>query len=238
MSRTLAIASREWCSFFQLPIGWVVLALYLALCGGVFGLFVLAPGQPATMRPLFALSTWLMLFVAPAISMRLFAEEYRSRSIDGLVSAPVTDWQIVIGKYLGGVGFLLAMIAPTIVFVFVLEAVSNPDYGPILLGYLGMAMVGSLYLALGALASSLTSNQTVAFLGALFTLLMLKIATVEGAEKLDGPLAVISRGLSVDFHLESFAKGVLDTGDLAFFLAGCVWFVTLTAISLESRRWR
>ena len=238
MSHTLAIAWREFGAFYRLPVGWVVTALYLALCAGVFTIFVLTPGQPATMRPLFALSTWLLLFVAPAISMRLLSDEYRSGSIEGLVSAPVSDWQIVIGKHLGGTLFLLGMLAPTLIFVVVLEVVSNPDYGPILLGYLGMALVGVLYLSIGTLASSLTANQTVAFLGTLFALLLLRMATVQGAVMLDEPWSRLVSSLSVDMHMDGFAKGVLDTGDLVFFLAGSVWFIALAAIAVESRRWR
>lgn len=238
MSQTVAIAWREFGAFYRLPIGWVVTALYLALGAAVFTLFVLTPGQPATMRPLFALSDWLMLFVAPAVSMRLLSEEYRAGTIEGLASAPVSDWQVVIGKHFGAALFLVTMIAPTLVFVIVLESVSDPDYGPILLGYLGMALVGLLYMSIGTLASSLTANQTVAFLGTLFALLILRLATAQGAARLPEPWSRLVSSLSVDLHLQGFAKGVLDTGDLVYFLVASVWFVVLAAVSVESRRWR
>ena len=238
MRRITAIAAREVGAFYRLPLGWVVTALYLLLAGGVFAVFVLRPAEPASLRPFFALSDWLLLFVAPAISMRLLSEELRTGTIEGLLSAPVSDWEVVLGKYLGAAGFLAAMFAPTLVYVLVLEAVSSPDYGPILSGYLGMALVGLLYLSIGMLASSLTSNQTVAFLTTLFFLLLLRFATVQGATMVGEPWSQLLFALSIDLRMEGFAKGVIDTGDAAALLCASVWFIVLTVVSVESRRWR
>jgi ABC-2 type transport system permease protein len=238
MTRILAIACREVGAFYRLPLGWVVTALYLLLAGGVFTLSVMQPAAPATMRPFFGISGWMLLFVAPAISMRLISEEHRAGSMDGLLSAPITDWQVVIGKYLGAAGFLCAMVAPTLVYVLVLEAVSNPDYGPIVTGYLGMALVGMLYLAVGLLASSLTNNQTVAFLATLFFLLIARLATTQGPAYLGEPFARWLFAMSIDLRESGFARGVIDTGDVTFFIAATVWFVVLTVTVVESRRWR
>ena len=138
MRAALAIASREVAACFRTSIGWVVLALYVLLSGLWFGLQTLQPGEPASMRALLDFSQWILLMVAPAISMRLFAEELRTGTIDPLVSTPVSDWSIVIGKYLGGLGFLGIMLAATLIHVGVLELVANPDYGPIIAGYAGL----------------------------------------------------------------------------------------------------
>jgi len=238
MSAALAIAQRELASFFRLPIGWVVIALYLVLTGLVFGMWTLRPGEPASMQTLFQLSGWLMIFVAPAISMRLVSEELRTGTIEPLMTAPVSDWQIVIGKYLGGVGFLLTMLAPTLLFVVILEVFSSPDYGPIVAGYAGLLALGMLYLAVGLLVSTLTSNQVVAFLGTLFFLLFMRIATTQGAAFLGPPLDRPLYALSVDLRMTDFARGVIDTGHLVFFLATSVWFTALAVVALESRRWR
>jgi len=238
MSQILAIAAREVGAFYRIPLGWVVTALYLLLAGGVFTLAVIQPAAPATMRPFFGISGWLLLFVAPAISMRLIAEEQRTGSMDGLLSAPISDWQVVIGKFLGAAGFLVAMVAPTLVYVLVLEVIADPDYGPILAGYLGMALVGMLYLAVGLLGSSLTNNQTVAFLATLFFLLIARFGALEGPKHLGEPFARWLFALSIDLREASFARGVIDTGDVAFFVAATVWFVVLTVAVVESRRWR
>jgi gliding motility-associated transport system permease protein len=238
MRAVLAIASREVGAFYRVPLGWVVTSLYLLLAGVVFGFFVLRPAEPASMRPFFQFSHWLLVFVAPAVSMRLFAEEERSGSLDGLRSAPVSDWHIVIGKYLGGAIFLISMLAPTLLYLPLLEYFADPDYGPIFSGFLGMAMVGLLYLSVGMLASSLTSNQTVAFLSTLFLLVIWQLATTSGASALGPPYDKLLYAVSLDLRLESFSKGVLDTGDIVTLAVSSLYCVVLTAVGLESRRWR
>jgi len=237
MTPTLAIAWREFASFYRLPIGWVVTSLYLLLTGVVFSTQI-RPGDPASMRSFFDLSVWLLLFVAPAISMRLLAEERRSGSLELLMTAPVSDWKVVFGKYLGSVGFLLAMIAPTLLYAALLESLADPDYGPILAGYLGMILLGGLYLAIGLFASTLTSNQIVAFLGTLFFLLLLSLLTVRGAEYVAAPFDEALYALSVQLRMSDFAKGVIDTAHVVFFLAATFWFLVLAVLSLEFQRWR
>jgi len=233
-----AIAWREFASFFRLSIGWVVIALYLALSGAVFSLGTLRAGEPASMRWFFGLSTWLLMFIAPAISMRLLSEETRNGTIEPLMTAPVSDWALVVGKFLGGVCFLAAMLAPTLAYAVTLEALSEPDYGPIASGYAGLALVGVFYLGVGTMFSALTSNQIVAFLGTLFFLLLLRFATLQGAAFVGAPYDGWLHTLSVDLRMADFGKGVVDTAHVVYFLAGGAWFVTLGVVAVESRRWR
>ena len=127
MTQLLAISSRELAAYFRTPVGWVVTALYLALSSVVFAVLVLAPAEPASLRPFFGLSGWLLMFVAPAISMRLISDEIRSGTIEPLMTAPVSDWLIILGKYAGAVAFLAIMLLPTLVYPATLEALSNPD---------------------------------------------------------------------------------------------------------------
>jgi ABC-2 type transport system permease protein len=238
VSALSAIAWREVGAYYRVPLGWVVTALYLMLAGVVFGFFVLQPAEPASLRPFFSFSHWLLVFVAPAVSMRLFAEEQRLGSLDGLRSAPVSDWHIVVGKYIGAALFMVTMLAPTLVYLLIMESVADPDYGPIFSGFLGMTLVALLYLSVGMLASSLTSNQTVAFLSTLFILVLWQLATTSGAAALGPPWDAPLYALSIDLRLESFSKGVLDTGDIITLLVVSLWCVLITAIGLESRRWR
>ncbi len=238
MKPLLAIAGREYASFFRLPIGWVVIALFLALAGFVFALGSLQPGEPATLQSFFNLVSWLMIFIAPAISMRLVSDELRSGAIEPLMTAPVSDWQVIAGKYAGGVAFLFTILAPTLVYALVLEWLADPDPGPILAGYLGVALMGMLYLAVGLLASTLTANQIVAFLGALFALLLVRMATVWGARFVEPPFTDALYALSVDLRVADFSRGVIDTSHIVFFLAASAWFIVLAVVALESRRWR
>ncbi|MEC9374415.1 MAG: ABC transporter permease subunit [Planctomycetota bacterium] len=237
MMRTLSIAQREFASFFRQPIGWVVIALFMALGGVVFSTSI-QPGAPATMRGFFRTAVWLLAFVAPAISMRLFSEELRSGTIEPLMTSPVSDWEIVFGKYLGGLGFLLAMLAPTLVFPITLELIAAPDYGPIVAGYAGLILLGALYLAVGVLFSATTSNQIVAFLATLFFLLFLGIGVSRGAAYLGPPADAALYALSPELRMSDFAKGVIDTSHVVFFLAAALWFLTLCVVTLEVRRWK
>jgi ABC-2 type transport system permease protein len=238
MTRALAIAQRELASYFRLPIGWVVIALYLVLTGFVFAFGTLAPGRAATMREFFQLSSWLVLFVAPAVSMRLISEELRAGTIEPLMTAPVSDWEVLIGKHLAGAGFLFAMVAPTLVYVGVLALLAPIDPGPVVAGYAGLLLLGLFYLSAGLFFSALTANQIVAFLSTLFFLLLLRVVSTEGARRVGPPIDKVFYALSVDLRLLDFAKGVIDTSHVVFFLAGSAWFVALAAVALESRRWR
>jgi ABC-2 type transport system permease protein len=239
MSTARVIAEREFASMFRLPVGWVVIALYLLLTGLVFAVQVLIPGEPASMRGFFGWANWLLLPIAPAISMRLLSEEYRSGTIEALMTAPVSDAWVVIGKYVGGLAFILAMLAPTLVYVLVLTRVSSPapDFGPILAGYLSLALVGALYLAIGLLVSSLTSNQTLAFIGTMLGLVIFLLIT-ETASWAPDWLGEALRFVSIPRRISDFARGVIDTSHIIFFASATLWFLVLAHVSLESRRWR
>jgi ABC-2 type transport system permease protein len=241
MRATTIIAARELSSFFRLPVGWVVISLYLLLTGIVFGLIVLHPGAPSTLRSFFSVSAWLLLPVAPAISMRLLSEELRSGTIEPLMTSPVSDAAIVLGKYLGAMAFLALMIAPTLIYPAILFTVSDPrpDPGPILAGYLSLILVGAAYLAVGLFASALTSNQTLAFIGTLlFLLLLLMLATIENAEFMTSWMNAAVYTLSIPRRIKDFARGLIDTSHIVFFVSWSVWFIVMAVVAVQSRRWR
>lgn len=244
MSTTRLIAFRELASFFRLPVGWVVIALYLLLAGGLFAWLALTPGEPASMRIFFSLSAWLLLPVAPAISMRLFSEEFRAGTMEPLQTSPATDSAIVVGKFIGGFFFLIAMLTPTIAYPIVLHQISSPapDPGPILAGYASLLLAGGLYLAIGLFASSLTSNQTLAYIVALLAILIVLLGAAFAPENPAGPIeqaaSTLASALSISKRLGEFAKGVVSLSSVIFFVSGIVWFVVLTIVSVQSRRWR
>ncbi len=241
MDRTLAIATREFRSYFRLPVGWIVMALYLFLTGVVFAISALVPGEPATLRGFFVASGFLMLPIVPAVSMRLLSDEFRSGTAEPLMTSPITDAAIVLGKYLGAAAFLVALHLPTLVYPAILMSISDPaaDPGPIAAGYLSLLLLGLLYLSVGTLTSALTSNQVLAFIGTLLLLIIVQLVTSEGvATKLPEPAGRFLMRLSIPERLDDFAKGVIDSGHVVFFVSVSAWFLVLAFVALESRRWR
>lgn len=240
MHTTLAIARRELASFFRLPVGWVAMALFAAAAGVVFCVSVLREGAPASLRPLYALSGWLLLPVAPAISMRLFSDELRAGTIEPLMTSPARDGSIVAGKFLGAAGFLFLTLSPLAVLAGVLAWAASPapDAGAMLAGALALGLSGLLFLSIGAFCSSLTGNQTLAFLAGFFAILALLLLPALPM----GALPEWARGALVRLaptpRLGDFARGVIDTRHAAYFLSGALVMLVLTTLSLQSRRWR
>jgi ABC-2 type transport system permease protein len=235
------IAAREIDSLFRLPVGWIVVALYAFLSALVFVQTTLVPGGPGTMRYFFASAVWMMVPIAPAISMRLFSEEARSGTIEMLRTAPVGDFAVALGKFLGAWLFLGITLAPTLILPITLAFVSEPrpEPGPILTGYLTLFLVGGLYLGIGLVASALTSSQTLAFLGTMMAIVLLMMVTSLAGplQMLVGPRAQeLATAFSVTARVDELAKGVLDTAAVAFFLIGAGWAVVIAAGVLESHR--
>ena len=247
MSVTLAVARREFSSFFRLPLGWIAMALFVFLAGAILGVDTLRPGHPASMRVFFAFAGWVLLPIVPAISMRLVSEELRSGTIEPLLTSPASDYAVVLGKYLGSLAFLLVLFASTGVHVVILLAHSSPvpDLGPIGAGYLCLSLVAALYLAIGLLASSLTSNQTLAFLATFFALLALLMAPPlldpylpASSSRLSAAIREGVSALAVNRRVTDFARGIIDTSHLVFFISLASFLVFLSGVALESRRWR
>jgi len=177
MRNTLAIARRELSGFFFSPIAYVVIALFSLLAGVIFMTFVLQENRPAELRTLFAAVVWVLIPITPAISMRLMSEELKSGTIEPLMTAPVGDAAVIVGKWLGGLGFFAVLLVPTLCYVILLEMFGAPDYGPIISGYVGLLLVGGLYMAIGTFASVMTRNQIIAFVVTVFTILIFTVVT-------------------------------------------------------------
>lgn len=177
MTHTFAIARRELSSYFFSPIAYVVISLFALLAGLLFMSFVLNPSRPAELRFLFTAVVWILIPITPAISMRLMSEELKTGTIEPLMTAPVGDVSVILGKWLGGLGFYAVLLAPTLAYVVILEIWASPEYGPIVSGYVGLLLVGGLYLAIGMLASVLTRNQIIAFVVTVFAILIFTVVT-------------------------------------------------------------
>ncbi len=232
-----SVAWREYASFFRTSLGWVVMALFLALSAAVFSASI-QPGEPATLRGFFSVWWALLLFVAPAVSMRLFSDDLRSGTIETLLASPASEASIVGGKFVAAVGFFLTMLAPTLVFVVVLESLSDPDWGPILAGYLGITLMGMLYLAIGLAASTMTSSQTLAYLGTLVVLILADILLVQASSRVGPRVGQVLLGMSPNVRAADFARGLIETRHIVFFLSASFVALAIATVSIQSRRWR
>jgi ABC-2 type transport system permease protein len=231
-----AVAQREMRSYFLSPLAYVVIALFLALAGYLFAL-ILANGREASLRGLVQNVSVLYLFIVPAISMRLLAEEQRTGTVELLLTNPVQEWEIVTGKFLASILLVLVMLGLTLLFPLFLYMFGNPDTGPILTGYLGVFLQAAAFLAVGLWASSLTQNQIVAAIVSFALLLILWLSDNLG-QFLGGTIGQIVSYTSVINHFQSFPQGVIESKDVIYYLTLVIAGVVLSTLSLQSRRVR
>ena len=239
-SRALVIGRRELFSYFVSPIAYVAMVLFLLACGFAF-YQDFAPGQPAMMRHLFDWMLWFLCFVVPMLCMGSISQEWASGTIETLMTAPVTDTEVVVGKYLGSMGFVLVLMAPTLIYVVLMAIFANPrlDLGPVVSGYLGMIFAGSLFVAVSLFCSSLTRSQMVAAVSAFALLALLTILPwLVGAWATLGDFWRTVVNQAVYARYADFSKGVIDLGHIVFFLVTTAAFLFFTVKALEFRRWK
>lgn len=237
MRTVQAVAWKEIQIYFSSPTAYIVGMIFLALTGFFFTQDLSNPFPEATLDTFFFWATIILILIAPALTMRLMAEEQKLGTIELLLTSPVRDWEVVIGKYIACLVFLLATEALTVYYVILLVVFADPDPGPILSGYLGLALYGAAALSIGLLTSTLTSNQIVAAVVAMGILLVLNFADRAGAT-VGGLAATIIGELSLAGHFDDFIRGVIDTKDIVYYLILTAFFLFLTIRALESRRWR
>jgi ABC-2 type transport system permease protein len=238
MGRAFAIARRELSSYFYSPIAYVALSLFLLASAFAFWDDFM-PGQPAEMRHIFQWMVWLLVFIVPILSMGLLAQEWATGTIESLLTAPVSEADVVLGKFLGSLGFFVVLLAPTLVYAVLLSIFGQTDNGAIASGYLGILLVGALFIAIGLLCSCLTRSQVIAAVSAAGVLFLITIVPWYVAGK--ATLGQFWRTVTdqcVMRRYEDFAKGVLDTGNLVFFIAATATLLFLTTKILEIRRWK
>ncbi len=238
MSAVCAIIGREVRANFLSPVGYLVAAIFAAITGIIFLARTFDQGQPASMRLVFEWGTWLLMFVCPAISMRMIAEEKRLGTWEMLSSCPVSERGIVLGKFMGGMLFLAIILLPTASLVVALEFYGRPDYGEIACGYLGLLLAGAAYLASGLLASALAASQIIAFLVTLFFWLGLSLSAKLLPAYLPGRWADVAFAADPDPRLRDFAIGLLDTSNVVFFVTLTALFLVAATRVLAAGRWR
>ena len=239
MRNTVAIMQRELFALFYSPIGYIVIAGFLLLTGVIVLVTdTFGPGKPATLRTVFDFTPYVLTIIIPAISMRMISEEYRSGTIETLMTAPLSDAQMVIGKYLAALLFYAIMLAGTLVYLFLMIWFGNPDVGVSLSSYLGLLLVGAAFAAFGVFTSSLTSNQIVAWMLGMVPLMLFVWFGTFIVRASQGGLRDILQKANIARHLDLFNRGLVSAESVVFFLSIAALFLFITIKVVESRRWR
>ncbi|MDB5295513.1 MAG: hypothetical protein JWO31_1496 [Phycisphaerales bacterium] len=239
MTRAPTIARREISGYFYSPIAYVALTVFL-LAAGFFFQRDFEPGQPAGLRNVFDQMVWALVFVVPILCMGLMAQEWAAGTVETLFTAPVGETDVVLGKFLGATGFFAVLLAPTLLYVVLLRLYSRLDFGPIVAGYLGLVLVGALFVSVGLFCSSLTRSQVVAAVATVAVLFVITIAPYllqQNASQLSARWRTVTE-YGVYNRYVDFSKGVVDSGHVVFFLAVTAVFLFLTVKVLEARRWK
>ena len=215
------IAQRELRAFFDSLIAYILLALFLGFSGfftWLYGADVFLLGQ-ASLQSFFGVAYWTLFLFIPALTMRMIAEERRSGTIELLLTKAISDRQVVVGKFLACLSLLAIALAFTLPYYVTISLIGPIDHGAVLSGYLGLLLMSGVYISIGLLASSLTDNQIVAFLTALFIGLFFHIIFEVLAGNFTGPVAAVLGALSMANHFDSISRGVIDSKDLVYFLS-------------------
>ena len=249
MNGVLAILNRELKAFFFSPLGYVVLTLMLLVNGGVFWIIMSflndprapggSPGAPLEYFFGQTLYFWLVLLVmTPALTMRLLSEERRSGSIEPLMTAPVSEAQVVMGKFMAALVFYVALWLPTVTYAGIVAYHSDIDWGPVGAGYLGILGIGCLFLAVGLFASSLSRNQLIAAIIAFAILIVLfSFGLLENLFNSEATREVLGY-MNLWRHMEDFSKGIVDTRALVYYLSATTLFLFLSSKALAANKWR
>jgi len=246
MRKAIVLARRELGGYFFSPMAYGIGALFLAVSGGFFffgfPLFnidpVFQPGAEASLRQLFMDLAYIMVFIAPLLTMRLMSEEYRSGTIEKLTTAPISEAAVIAGKFIGVMVFYAILLSPTLIFLALVGVYGRPDAGVAATGYLGMLLLGAAFLAVGIFTSTLTHYQILAAVAAMAILAFFSLLIQPIVAHAPEPISRIAARMNIMTYFKDFARGMLDTRGLVYFLGAAAIFLFLSVKALESRRWR
>jgi len=235
MRSVLTIAGRQFRSYFNGPVAYIVICIILLTLGFFFWKTFFLFGR-ASVREMFRWLGLILVFSLPALTMGLLAEEKRTGTIELLITMPVTEAQVIVGKFLGVLGLYAVLLALTFSYPLSVSTLGDLDWGPVWSGYLGLLLQGSAVLAIGLMASSWTSNQLIALFVAL-TLSVFFWVLDKFLALLPTNAASALQWLSFDYHFQSMARGVIDLRDVLFFASVVVFALAVAFRALEARRW-
>lgn len=235
LSNVGTIFQKELRSYFNSAVAYVVIVVFLAIVGWMYtsSMFLI---NIASLRMMFELIPLVFLFVVPAITMRLLAEEKKAGTIELLTTKPLHDWEIVVGKFLAAWALVGIALLPTLIYYITIAFLGDIDNGPVVGGYLGLLLMAGVYVAVGLLASSLTENQIVAFIVGLLLMFAFFMMDKVLIFVPDFMTSVVEY-LGVDFHFSNIARGVIDSRDIVYFGSVLGFTLYLSVVSLERRKW-
>src|SRR5262245_30537226 len=252
MRNVLAIAEKELRSYFASPIAYVIIGFFLLPFGVFFYLYLSMFVQNSmgmnqfggavnvnqqVIRYVLQNASVIILFIMPMITMRTYSEEKRSGTIELLLTSPVTDVEIILGKFFGAVGLYSVMLLVTLLYMSILFVYGSPEWRPLVAGYFGLLLMGAAFISIGLLISSTTNNQIVAGVVTFVVFLLLWIVGwfADSAGPLIGP---VTSYLSITEHFDDFSKGVIDSKHVIYYLSLITFGLFLTAKSVDTERWR
>ena len=241
-----ALFKKEIINFLSSLIGIMVIVVFLLITGLFLWVFQsdfnIFDNTFANLDSLFIIAPWVFLFLVPAVTMRSFAEENRTGTIEMLLTKPLNDWQIIMAKFLAGVCLMLLALLPTFIYYYTVYMLAMPvgniDSGGILGSYIGLFLLSSAFVAIGIFCSSVTSNQILAFILSVFLCGFLYIGfQFIYSLSLFGRIDLFIMQLGISAHYSSLSRGVIDTRDLLYFLSVMALFLSFTKLTLASRKW-
>lgn len=236
MKKIFIIAFKELGAYFNSPLAYVVLFITIATFN-VFFFILIDQNHEATLRDMFKLMEFMFVFIVPILTMKIFAEEKSNGTIEFLMTAPVTNGQITLGKYLGSLIFFSVIIAMTSIYYFIINCFGQPDSIPELIGYFGIWLEGALFMAIGVLMSSLTKSQIVAAIGS-YIVILLFYFSMSFTKFFSGLPKTIIEHLSFWSHTQNLYTGLVTLEDLTYFVSGIILCLILTRITIENRLWK
>ena len=238
MKTIYILFKKELMSYFNSPIAYIFIGVFLVVSNWLFFNYFFFIAQ-ASMRSYFSLLPWIFLFIAPAITMRLWAEEKKSGTIEFLLTLPVTDWQVVLAKFFSALAFLFIALLLSITLPITIAILGDVDAGPIIGGYLGALFLGGSYIALGLFISSLTKNQIIAFI---LGLVACFFAFIIGADfvltKAPHFALPVMKFLGLGSHFNNISKGIIDSKDIIYYGSFIFIFLWLNTRVIEKRGWK
>ena len=235
MRNILPIFRREMFAYFYSPVAYIVITVFLIITGWFFTSEMFLSNE-SSLRSVFSIIPFIFIFFIPAITMRLLSEERKSGTIELLFTMPISDIEIVLGKYFAGLGLLAVGLLFTLPYSLTIIILGDPDIGMLITGYLGLLLMGASYVAIGIFASTVSKNQVIAFIVAFIIIFILWLIN-KFLMLIPPPFVPLLQYLSIDYHYENIGRGVIDTRDIAYYLSLVIFMLSLAKLSLESRKW-
>ena len=236
MNKVFAIAKKELTAYFKSPIAYIVLILTISVFN-IFFYMIVDQNREASLRDIFKVMEFMFVFLIPLLTMKIFSEEKLTGTIEFLMTSPITNTAIVLGKYLGSLIFFTLIIIMTVTYYFIIEYFGQPDRMSILTGFLGIWLEGSFFLAIGILTSSWTRNQIIAAISS-YAILFLLYFSISFTNSLSGPMEAVVRYAGTWSHLGNFTVGLITIADVVYYLSGIIFCLILTRFGIENRLWR